>query len=99
MTISQAQKRHLRGLAHGRKPVVWIGQHGVTDGVRRELETALAAHELIKVSVRVGDREKRDALVAGLAGELGAELVQRIGNVMTLYRARTDEPRLSLPAR
>ena len=99
MTISQAQKRHLRGLAHVRKPVVWIGQHGVTAGVRRELETALAAHELIKVSVRVGDREKRDALAAGLAVALGAELVQRIGNVVTLYRANADEPRLALPVR
>jgi RNA-binding protein len=99
MTLSQAQKRHLRGLAHARKPVVWIGQHGVTDGVRRELETALAAHELIKVSVRVGDRVKRDALVAGLAAALGAELVQRIGNVVTLYRANPDDPRLALPVK
>ena len=99
MTISQAQKRHLRGLAHGRKPVVWIGQHGVTAGVRRELETALAAHELIKISVRVGDREKRDALIAELAVALNADLVQRIGNVVSLYRANADAPRLALPAR
>jgi len=97
MAISQAQKRHLRGLAHARKTVVWIGQHGVTAGVRRELETALAAHELIKVSVRVGDREKRDAMIAGLVVALNAELVQRIGNVVTLYRANADEPRLALP--
>ena len=99
MTISQAQRRHLRELAHGRKPVVWIGQHGVTENVRRELETALAAHELIKVSVRVGDREKRDALSTELAVDLHAELVQRIGNVVTLYRANADAPRLALPAR
>ena len=99
MTISQAQRRHLRELAHGRKPVVWIGQHGVTENERRELETALAAHELIKVSVRIGDREKRDALSAELAVDLHAELVQRIGNVVTLYRANADAPRLALPAR
>ena len=99
MTISQVQRRHLRGLAHARKPVVWIGQQGLTAGVRRELETALSAHELIKVSVRVGDRAKRDTLIAELAVTSGAELVQRIGNVVTLYRANTDAPRLALPAR
>lgn len=99
MSLSQAQKRHLRGLSHARKPVVWIGQHGVTAGVRRELETALAAHELIKVSVRVGGRDKRDALIGELAVALNAELVQRIGNVVTLYRAHADEPRLALPHR
>lgn len=97
MALSQAQRRYLRGLAHPKKPVVWIGQHGVTDGVRRELQTALDAHELIKISVRVGDREQRDALVEELAASLGAELVQRIGNVLTLYRARRTEPRLHLP--
>jgi RNA-binding protein len=97
MALSQAQRRYLRGLAHPKKPVVWIGQHGVTDGVRRELQTALDAHELIKVSVRVGDREQRDALVGELAAVLEAELVQRIGNVLTLYRARRSEPRLQLP--
>lgn len=99
MALSQAQKRHLRGLAHPRKPVVWIGQHGVTDSVRRELETALGTHELIKVSVRVGDRDKRDALIADLATTLGAELILRIGNVVTLYRASPTEPRLLQPAR
>ena len=99
MALSQSRKRHLRGLAHARKPVVWIGQHGVTAGVRRELETALDAHELVKVSVRVGDREKRDLLITGLAASLGADLIQRIGNSVTLYRANPEEPRLTLPVR
>ncbi len=97
MALSQTQKRHLRGLAHTRKPVVWIGQHGVTEGVQRELETALGAHELIKVSVRVGDREKRNTLVSELVDALKAEQIQRIGNVVTLYRPDPKEPRLALP--
>lgn len=97
MALSQAQRRYLRGLAHAKKPVVWIGQHGATEAVRRELETALDAHELIKISVRVGDRDQRDALVEELARALGAEQVQRIGNVLTLYRANRKEPRLQLP--
>ncbi len=97
MALTQSQRRHLRGLAHPKKPVVWIGQHGLTAGVRNELQIALDAHELIKVSVRTGDRAARDVLVAELAGALGAELVQRIGNVVTLYRAHPAEPRIRLP--
>lgn len=97
MILSPAQRRYLRGLAHPKKPVVRIGQHGVTDGVRNELQIALLAHELIKVSVRVGDRDARDALVEALAAGAGAALVQRIGNVVTLYRPHPTEPRIRLP--
>ena len=42
-------KRSLRAQAHHLKPVVLIGQHGVTDAVIAEIGIALDAHELIKI--------------------------------------------------
>jgi RNA-binding protein len=97
MTLTEKQKKYLRGLAHALHPVVMVGQSGASAAVRTELDIALTAHELVKVSVRVGDREIRDATFADLVRETASSLVQRIGNVGVFYRARADRPRIILP--
>ncbi len=98
MTLTDEQKKHLRGLGHALKPVVQIGQAGVTPNVLNEVEQALLHHELIKVKARVGERKDRDALFQGLLAATGAELVQQIGNVAVIYRRCSDQPKLVLPA-
>lgn len=74
-----------------------IGQAGASDGVTKELEIALGAHELVKVRARVGDREQRDTILEQLAQQTGSQLVQRIGNVGVFYRPSKDKPRIILP--
>lgn len=97
MPLTEPQKKHLRRLAHPLGPVVMVGQDGDSPGVVRELDGALAAHELVKVRARVGDREERDALLDRLAQATKSELVQRIGNVGVFYRRHPDKPRIILP--
>jgi RNA-binding protein len=97
MALTENQLRFLRGKAHALKPLILIGQHGLTDGVCAETDRALTDHELIKVKVRGAERAARDALLCLLAERTGSELVQRIGHVATLYRARTPLPKLVLP--
>ena len=97
-TLSEKQKKHLRGLAHAREPVVMIGQGGLSPAVKDEFETAIGAHELIKVRARVGDRDERDSILQSLAEQTGSTLVQRIGNVGVFYRPHKDKPRIILPA-
>jgi RNA-binding protein len=96
--LSEKQRKHLRGLAHGREPIVLVGAAGLSPAVTRELDGALAAHELVKVRARVGDREERDAILASLAEQTGSNLVQRIGNVGVFYRPHKERPRIILPA-
>jgi RNA-binding protein len=96
--LTEKQKKHLRGLAHAREPVVMIGQGGLTPAITGELETALGAHELVKVRARVGDRDQRDSIFAELAQQTRSALVQRIGNVAVFYRPSKDKPRIILPA-
>lgn len=96
-TLSEKQRKYLRGLAHGRDPIVMIGNGGLTPAITAELEIALGAHELVKVRARVGDREQRDVVLDQLAGETKSSLVQRIGNVGVFYRASKDKPRIILP--
>ena len=95
--LTERQRRHLRGLAHALKPVIRLGNAGLTQAVALETDRALADHELIKVKAPGGDREVRDTLFAQLAERTGSALVHRIGNVATLYRPRPDIPRIVIP--
>ena len=99
MTLSESQKKYLRGLGHALKPVIMIGEAGLSDGVRNEFTAALEHHELIKVRVRVGDREARDETIRELCETSGAALIQRIGNVALLYRENPEKKKISLPRR
>jgi RNA-binding protein len=98
MKLTEKQLRFLRGKAHALKPVVMIGNKGLTDNVVAEAVEALRVHELIKVKVRAADRAARDALLAGLVARSQGTLVNRIGHVATLYRPGEPLARLVLPA-
>ncbi len=95
--LAAAQKRYLRGLAHDLKPVILMGGKGLTDALIAELDLALERHELLKVKVAAGDRETRDAWIEQLVERSGAALVQRVGNMATLYRPSSDKPQIVLP--
>ena len=97
MPSSEAQKKALRRLGHSLKPVVMVGENGVTPGVLAELESALAHHELLKVRIRAGDRDQRAAIITQLCDTTAAELVQRVGNMALLFRRNPDDPKIALP--
>ena len=98
MTLTESAKKTLRGLGHKLKPVIMIGDSGLSDNVRTEFESALEHHELIKVKVRVGDRSARDEIIAELCNTSGAVLVQRIGNVALLYRENPEKKTIKIPS-
>jgi RNA-binding protein len=97
MPLSDTQRRYLRGVAHPLKPVIEIGNAGLTEAVTRETERALHDHELIKVRVRASDREARDSIFDALATRTRSELVQRIGHVGVLYRRHAELPKIIIP--
>ena len=97
MNLSDHQKRHLRGLGHHLKPVVWVGQHGLTDAVLGESEVALDAHELIKVKV-AADREERVEIGDRICAATGASLIHKIGQMLILFRRNTKKPKIALPS-
>jgi RNA-binding protein len=97
MPLNDAQRKYLRRLGHDRSPIVLVGQGGLGPNLVAELDRALRDHELVKVRARVGDRVERDRVLAGLAAQTGAELVQQIGHVGLFYRRHPDRPRILLP--
>ena len=97
MTLKESQKKYLRGLGHKLKPVITIGDNGLSEPLLAEYKSTLAHHELIKVKVRVGDRSTRDEIIRELCGGSSAELIQRIGNVALVYRENPDEQKIRVP--
>ena len=83
--------RQLRAIGHKLKPVVTVAGKGLNEGVLAELERALSDHEIIKIKLAVGSREARTDVTAQICEQLGAEMVQRIGNVVVILR-RSDKP-------
>jgi RNA-binding protein len=95
--LSERQKKHLRGLAHRLKPVIRVGNPGLSESLVRETLRALNDHELIKVKTPAGDRAARAALIGELTVRTASTLVHRIGNVAVLYRPREALPRILIP--
>jgi len=68
MNLSNKQKQYLKGLAHSLKPVVQLGNNGLTEGVLAEIENALSFHELIKVKVSSDDKEEKQLIMEAIIG-------------------------------
>jgi len=98
MTLKESQKKYLRGLGHKLKPTLMVGESGLTETLLGEFEATLSHHELMKVKVRVGNRDARDTAIAALCSQSGAVLVQRIGNVALLYRENPEKKKIRLPS-
>jgi len=90
MSLSEKSKRELRGRGHSLKPVVSIGNAGLSKAVLREIELSLEHHELMKLKIGGAGRTARDRMVAQICDSTGAELVQAIGHIALVYRERSD---------
>jgi RNA-binding protein len=88
--VNSADKKKLRAEAHTLKPVVMIGQSGLTAAVLAEIELALDSHELIKVKIRA-ERDDRKLISEKICTDTGAELIQTIGQIAVLYRLNPNK--------
>ncbi|ORU92809.1 MAG: RNA-binding protein [Cycloclasticus sp. symbiont of Poecilosclerida sp. N] len=91
MTISNLQKKKLKFHAHRLKPVVRVGQSGLTSTVLDEIELAIEHHELIKVKVSAADRDDKKLIIQRIAEQTSSEIVQTIGFTAVFYRENNDK--------
>ena len=87
--LSGSQKRKLKSLAHHLKPVVLIGQKGITESLVKAVGKALEDHELIKVKF-IDLKDEKVELSEKIVSETGAFLVNMIGNIAILYRENPE---------
>lgn len=86
MALNSKARSELKSRAHHLKPVVRLGQHGLTEGVVNETDQSLKTHTLIKVHIHNADRDQRKIMAEALCKKTKAECVGSIGKVFILYR-------------
>ncbi len=85
------QKKYLKGLVHGMKPVVFVGQKGLSSTVTWAVHESLEKHELIKV--KFGDfkeKSQKKEMAAVIEKETASKLVGMIGHIAIFYRQQKD---------
>lgn len=99
--LDSSQRKYLRGLAHRLKPVVLIGQKGLTGGVAQSIDQALEAHELVKVKfIDLKEKGLKEAIALEIEQKMECQSVGAIGHTVILYRRQSqpEKRRIALPA-
>jgi RNA-binding protein len=96
--LKGSQRKYLRGVAHAYKPLVQIGKEGLSESVIDAIDTALEAHELIKVKI-AAEREERERFVPLIEERASCDCVGTVGRMAILYRRHSDpeKRKISLP--
>ena len=100
--LESFQRKYLRGLAHTLKPVVLIGQKGLTDTVLRSTKQAFEKHELIKIKFNdFKEKEQKKEISERLKSKTGSEIIGTIGHTVILYKQQKDpeKQKIRLPLR
>ena len=97
MKLSKKQIKFIRGKCHVLKPVIMLGQKGLTDEVLSELDIALTHHELVKIKLSIDDRDLRKQVATEICNKSNAEEVQSIGKTLTVYRVNPEKAIIALP--
>ena len=90
MPLTPKQKQTLKAQAHALHPIVLIGNNGFTDNVKKEIETGLEAHELIKIRMQQTDRESRKETFKMICDTVHAEAIQLVGKVGILFKRKFE---------
>ncbi len=92
--LDSSQRKRLKSLGHSLQPVVMVGQKGVSENLLENVESALLAHELIKVKVH--ETSFMEDTAKAIHDTNSAQLVQRIGKMLLFYRAHPEKPKLKI---
>ncbi|WP_046720724.1 ribosome assembly RNA-binding protein YhbY [Heyndrickxia coagulans] len=95
--LTGKQKRFLRAKAHHLSPIFQVGKGGVNENMVKQVQEALEARELLKISVLQNCEEDKDSVAAALTEGAHAELVQIIGNTIVLYKESKNHKEIVLP--
>jgi RNA-binding protein len=85
------QKKYLRGLVHGMKPLVFVGQKGLSPAVIKAVDESLERHELIKIKfVDFKEKSRKEEIAGIIEKETISEMVGMIGHIAIFYRQHKD---------
>jgi RNA-binding protein len=89
--LTSIQAKYLRGLAHALKPVVFVGQKGVTHALIKSTVEAFQRHELIKVKfIDFKEKEQKKEIASAIENKTDSQMAGMIGHIAIFYRPQDD---------
>ncbi len=96
--MTSKQRAYLKSLAMKMEPIFQIGKSSLTPELTQAVEEALAARELIKISVLQNCMDDPREPAQVLAERTRSQVVQVIGKKIVLYReGKEDKKKIFLP--
>lgn len=81
---------NIKARAHELKPTIWVGKNGINESLYDEIKKQLNKNKLVKVKILGSAIDEQDIdrkkVPDEIAKEVGAELIQKVGFVFTLYK-------------
>lgn len=97
MIMTSKQRAYLRGLANSIDAIFQVGKGGISDVLLEQLNNAIEARELIKITVLETAPGSAKELAEEIANGTNSVVVQTVGNKITLFRQRKKNSRIELP--
>ncbi len=95
--MTSKQRAYLRGLANNIDAIFQIGKNGLNDNLVKQLNDALEARELIKITVLENSPDTVKEAAEEIAENINAEVIQVMGNKITLFRQKKKDSKIQLP--
>lgn len=96
--MTSKQRAYLRSLAMTMEPIFQVGKSSITPEYTSAIAEALAARELIKISVLQNCMDDPREIAEVLAERTRSQVVQVVGKKITLYKeGKDDKKKIVLP--
>lgn len=95
--MTSKQRAYLRGQANTIDAIFQVGKGGITDVLLKQLDDAIEARELIKITVLETAPGSAKDLAEELAQGSNSVVVQTVGNKVTLFRQKKKNSKFDLP--
>ena len=94
--MTSKDRAYLRGLANTIEPIFQVGKGGISDNLIKQVDDALEARELIKLTVLETSPESGVDVGNELASKTNSILVQVVGRKITLYRKKKKDSKINI---
>lgn len=94
--MTSKDRAYLRSLANTIEPIFQVGKGGISDNLIKQVDDALEARELIKLTVLETSPEDGIDIGNELSEKTNSILVQVVGRKITLYRKRKKDSKINI---
>ena len=96
--MNSKDRAYLRSLANTIEPILQVGKSGINNNLIKQVNDALEARELIKITVLETAPEDANDVSIELSNSTNSIVVQVLGRKITLYRKRTKDSKIGINA-